>query len=581
MGTVSPPADFYIGADGSSTPLSVTGVRAPIKVSSSNLILINELGQQMVSISTDTALTEDSDQYLVTQKVVKASGASSIYATVPIYNTFGTLDLKNSLGETMTAISTDYVIPTPLSTVIPTQDALVDHVSEQIKDSGLPERVVNNAVGDAVEVYAEDNLITSTSDGLLSVNGVVELNSIADATLRLNSGGATTELSSNVLGNATLSVEGDSFTSEGDVIIANPAPSLTYFETPGGSLRVTQWNASTAICSIDSTEIWTEDQTLKIQKTPEVILSTTSPQLKIASDATNRFDISTSATGIVTLNPTGGVINMTSDLSIGGDVAVNGTAEVSSSDTSTSITLENTNGLGIPNNTVDTVLAAAGKVSTVFEGTTTTKEETKSYSQFNVPIRATSIILVNGALESTLSLGAGGDVRLSPPRWAAMPGFAALRDNSTSSAIYNQIGTSIFYGWGYGNSTNYLNGSAVMPADVADSTMVIPIIHWMTDAASTLKVLWRLNLAYQLPGTVGTILTSAQQDVNPSLAGSAYQMNTTTFPGLSTTSYPQGTSFFWRIGRIGGDPLDTYAGNVWLTAFFLAYQADRVIGITP
>lgn len=138
MSIVYPIPNFYEGPDASSPLLDITGVRAPLYVISSNIQLRNTNGEQVIAISTDTGMTENSDSYLVTQKVVKAAiGGATPSASPPVYVTGGNIDLKNTAGDTVGSISTDITLADNSDTTIATQKAVKAYIDTQAPLSGL------------------------------------------------------------------------------------------------------------------------------------------------------------------------------------------------------------------------------------------------------------------------------------------------------------------------------------------------------------------------------------------------------------------------------------------------------------
>ena len=194
-------------------------------------------------------------------------------------------------------------------------------------------------------------------------------------------------------------------------------------------------------------------------------------------------------------------------------------------------------------------------------------------------IRGSRLYADNGTTARGINVDASGNLGFVTPVWRGIPCFAALRIGGTTSAIYNRIGTTIMYGWGFGNSTNYINGSCMIPADVAQTTLIVPRIHWVQDGTGVANVRWEVDLVTNNIGSPGNILAPVNSVAITSTLGISYANTLSQMTPLPAATYGIGATLLWRVGRIGGDPTDTFSGNVWIIGMYFAYQAGRISGV--
>jgi hypothetical protein len=141
----------------------VSSVSTPLALSSKDLRLVNGLGGQVTSISTDGNLANNSNSTLPTQAAVKTyvdDRYTVASVSSPLSLNSKDLRLVNNLGAQMISISTDATLSSNSNTIIPTQAAVKAYVGA----AGLTFNTPLYAIGS--QVYVQE--ASATLPGVLS-----------------------------------------------------------------------------------------------------------------------------------------------------------------------------------------------------------------------------------------------------------------------------------------------------------------------------------------------------------------------------------------------------------------------------
>lgn len=123
------------------------------------------------------------------------------------------------------------------------------------------------------------------------------------------------------------------------------------------------------------------------------------------------------------------------------------------------------------------------------------------------------------------------------------------------------------------SNTNIIAGIAQMPHGWAEGTTIKPHIHWYPVNTNAGDVLWRFEYEIISMGDVPAQDYTADDLVVSTDVGK-YSIDG--FSDLTMTGRQVSDLIAWKVSRIGGDALDTYAGTAHLYEFDIHYQIDSL-----
>jgi hypothetical protein len=143
------------------------------------------------------------------------------------------------------------------------------------------------------------------------------------------------------------------------------------------------------------------------------------------------------------------------------------------------------------------------------------------------------------------------------------PGAVSDPDRDTTD------GTFLFDAGG----TEVLAGVAQMPHEWKIGTLVYPHVHWSPTDGNGGNVYWRFeyDIANENDSFAGSYTTMNIQDASGEDANKNQEAN---FAPIDMSSYGLSCLIKWKLSRIGGDVLDTYAADAKLYEFDMHYCSD-------
>lgn len=131
-----------------------------------------------------------------------------------------------------------------------------------------------------------------------------------------------------------------------------------------------------------------------------------------------------------------------------------------------------------------------------------------------------------------------------------------------------------------GSATNMIGGVAQMPHSWDEGSVIIPHVHWQKTTSAVGNVLWRFEYDTLVnPGEVSPLTYANQIDATTPVEGTpdndtAGENLISSFGEVDTTDKLISVCILWKLSRIGGDVLDTYAADARLVEFDIHYQLD-------
>ena len=517
MSFIYPAPDFYAGPDASSPLLDITGVKGPLRVISSNLSLRNDVGELITGISDDPAMTEDSSSLLATQHAVRAH--SSLTASLPVAITAGDIGLLNSLGDPVTLVDCDGTFAAPLDSSLPTSLAVSSFTAASRSLVEGTTSVQKDGVNEKIDFYAGGVLSLSLSPTVCGI-----------------------EQSATYLYNQ-LQIRLPDFSAI--MTLAQQPDGLHFLSTLGST--------TTAAAAITSTGLSTIAATI----------SGPAPALTF---------IETPANTPCTLTFDNSAISL----------AISGSTYLSLN--ATYLTANRPLQLGDPLATTDTYLIfnAAGTY------TLWLKRLGNLYNLYETSQLATTInnrliltagvtiaeVTMNGS--NTITATPASDLTLLKPRYRCANVFSFLRAGG-QSPNFTQIGALPYYGWEFINNNYSLYSSFTIPADVADTTTVLPTIQGTYQTVAAGNVHWRLTFNRPTTGAYLSPAGDVTADVVAAVGVTAYAAVTISFTESPLWASLRGSTALCRLQRIN-DALDTYGGSFWLTGFCFRYHCGYLAG---
>jgi hypothetical protein len=133
--------------------------------------------------------------------------------------------------------------------------------------------------------------------------------------------------------------------------------------------------------------------------------------------------------------------------------------------------------------------------------------------------------------------------------------------------------------FGSGPGTETIAGVAQMPHDWAEGTELEPHVHWQKTTSATGNVLWKIDYEVVNNGDVA-LMTYASTLSRDTVVGGTPDNNTanetliTDLGRITMKDKRISCLIFWKVARVGGDTLDTYAADARMIEFDIHYQRD-------
>lgn len=130
-----------------------------------------------------------------------------------------------------------------------------------------------------------------------------------------------------------------------------------------------------------------------------------------------------------------------------------------------------------------------------------------------------------------------------------------------------------------GNGTEVAMGVAQMPHAWDEFTPINPHVHWQKTTSASGNVLWRLEYELVNNGEVAAMDYGTALDVSAAVHGTpddntANRVLISSFGDIDMTDMTISCLLFWKLSRIGGDALDTYAADARLVEFDIHYRVN-------
>ena len=539
----------------------------------------------VVGISMSEDLSEDSDELLATQHAIKSYVDASLYVytgTDPVNVTSSTISLRNSAAGTISSISTDGGFSGSSDTVVPTQLAVTYYTSTARELVDGATRFAKDALAETLTAYAGGVLslsITPVSFGieqsatylynqlqirLPDFSSIMTMTQQPDGLYFLNTVGSTTTPAAAITSSGTRTI---------NALSIRKAAGVNWVDI---ERRFTGTVETTII--VDSAG----------STFPIMDITATSVELKEAMTSTSTIDLTDQLTigGVAPVlrfmeTPVLTPCTMTFDAAAL-TVAISGVPYLSLNDTY--FTSNRPVQLGDPLATNDTYLIfnAAGTYTLFL------KKLGGLYNLYETSQLATTInnrLILNAGVtisettmngNNTITATPASDLVISKPRYRCANIFSFLRAGG-SSPNFTQIGALPYYGWEFINNNYSLYCSFTIPADVADTTTVLPTIQGTFQTTAVGNIHWRLTFNRPTTGVYLSPSGDVVANVIATVGGTAYTAVTTSFTESPLWAAMRGSTALVRLQRIN-DGLDTYGGSFWLTGFCFRYHCGYLAG---